>query len=86
MSSGATPRRFIAGSEDAPQSISRLVCAPVRWKQVFDLPPEPKASPQPTNLTRIGSGRAEKTYRPRGVPNSRDSSQIGITITAPSRK
>jgi hypothetical protein len=25
-------------------------------------------------------------YRPRGVPNSRDSSQIGITITAPSRK
>jgi hypothetical protein len=25
-------------------------------------------------------------YRPRGAPNSRDSSQIGITITAPSRK
>jgi hypothetical protein len=25
-------------------------------------------------------------YRPRGLPNSRDSSQIGITITAPSRK
>jgi len=25
-------------------------------------------------------------YRARGVPNSRDSSQIGITITAPSRK
>ena len=25
-------------------------------------------------------------YRPRGVPNIRDSSQIGITITAPSRK
>ncbi len=27
-----------------------------------------------------------RNYRPRGVPNSRDSSQIGITITAPSRK
>jgi hypothetical protein len=25
-------------------------------------------------------------YRPRGAPNIRDSSQIGITITAPSRK
>ena len=27
-----------------------------------------------------------KCYRPRGAPNIRDSSQIGITITAPSRK
>jgi hypothetical protein len=25
-------------------------------------------------------------YRPRGVPNIRDSNQTGITITAPSRK
>jgi hypothetical protein len=25
-------------------------------------------------------------YRPRGAPNIRDSSQTGITITAPSRK
>jgi hypothetical protein len=25
-------------------------------------------------------------YRPRGAPNIRDSSQIGMTITAPSRK
>jgi len=28
---------------------------------------------------------ASSVYRPRGVPNSRDSSQTGITITAPSR-
>jgi hypothetical protein len=27
-----------------------------------------------------------KVYRPRGAPNIRDNSQIGITITAPSRK
>jgi hypothetical protein len=26
------------------------------------------------------------SYRPRGPPNSRDRNQIGITITAPSRK
>jgi hypothetical protein len=25
-------------------------------------------------------------YRPRGAPNIRDSSQIGMTMTAPSRK
>ena len=37
-------------------------------------------------------GRSQRTrllrdlYRPRGAPNSRDSSQTGITITAPSRK
>ena len=30
--------------------------------------------------------RARNLYRPRGAPNSRDNSQIGITITAPSRK
>src|ERR1022692_4029679 len=27
-----------------------------------------------------------RCYRPRGAPNIRDTSQIGITITAPSRK
>ncbi len=30
--------------------------------------------------------RLRATYRPRGAPNIRDNSQIGITITAPSRK
>ena len=86
MSSRAIPSRFSAGSDDAPQSIRKLTCAPVTWKQVLNLPPEPSASPQPTNRNCIGCCRLCVTYRPRGLPNSRDSSQIGITITAPSRK
>ena len=86
MSSRAMPSRFSAGSDDAPQSIRKLTRAPVTWKQVLNLPPEPSASPQPTNRNCIGCGLCELIYRPRGLPNSRDSSQIGITITAPSRK
>jgi len=53
---------------------------------VLNLPPEPSASPQPTNRNCIGCYRLLMAYRPRGAPNSRDSSQIGITMTAPSRK
>jgi len=54
-------------------------------------PPEPNASPQPTNRNCIGPNpknpvRALNLYRPRGAPNIRDNSQIGMTITAPSRK
>ena len=86
MASRAMPSRFSAGSEEAPQSIRKLTLAPVTWKQVLNLPPEPSASPQPTNRNCIGCSLAGRIYRPRGVPNSRDSSQIGITITAPSRK
>ena len=86
MASRAMPRRFSAGSDDAPQSIRKLTWAPVTWKQVLNLPPEPSASPQPTNRNCIGCHRLSSDYRPRGLPNSRDSSQIGITITAPSRK
>src|SRR6202451_655856 len=40
---------FMATSEVAPQSISALILSPTRWKQVLNRPPEPKASPQPTN-------------------------------------
>src|SRR3984957_18509128 len=40
---------FMATSEVAPQSISALIPLPTRWKQVLNRPPEPKASPQPTN-------------------------------------
>src|SRR5580704_13636229 len=40
---------FMATSEVAPQSISALTSLPTRWKQVLNRPPEPKASPQPTN-------------------------------------
>ena len=54
MSSRAMPRRFSAGSDDAPQSIRKLTLAPVTWKQVLNLPPEPSASPQPTNRNCIG--------------------------------
>src|SRR6185437_4114618 len=46
---------FSAGSAEAPQSIRQLTESPVTWKQVFCRPPEPKASPQPTNCTCIGS-------------------------------
>src|ERR1700691_3196284 len=42
---------FIAVSELAPQSMRILVSRPVRWKQVLNRPPEPKASPQPTNCS-----------------------------------
>ena len=86
MASRAMPRRFSAGSDDAPQSIRKLTRSPVTWKQVLNLPPEPSASPQPTNRNCIGCSLTRWIYRPRGLPNSRDSSQIGITITAPSRK
>src|ERR1700722_6323719 len=44
---------FIAVSELAPQSMRILVSRPVRWRQVLNRPPEPKASPQPTNCSRI---------------------------------
>src|SRR5215510_9441795 len=54
MSSRTMPARFSAGNEDAPQSIRKLTCAPVTWKQVLNLPPEPNASPQPTNRNCIG--------------------------------
>src|SRR5579863_4570793 len=40
---------FIATTELAPQSISTLKSRPTRWKQVWKRPPDPKASPQPTN-------------------------------------
>src|SRR5579863_9234030 len=39
----------IATTELAPQSISTLKLRPTRWKQVLNRPPDPKASPQPTN-------------------------------------
>src|SRR5271166_3872275 len=40
---------FMATSDVAPQSISALISLPTRWRQVLNRPPEPKASPQPTN-------------------------------------
>ena len=54
MSLRAMPSRFSAGSDEAPQSIRKLVPWPVTWKQVFDRPPEPSASPQPTKRNCIG--------------------------------
>src|SRR5262245_53023818 len=54
MASRAMPRRFSAGSEEAPQSIRKLTLFPVTWKQVLNRPPEPSASPQPTNRNCIG--------------------------------
>ena len=88
IGSRAMPSRFSAGSEEAPQSIKKLTAAPVTWKQVLSRPPEPNASPQPTNCSCIGcrASVVVEDYRPRGVPNTRISSQTGITMTAPSRK
>jgi hypothetical protein len=36
---------------DAPQSIRKLVEAPMTLKQVLNRPPVPKASPEPMNWT-----------------------------------
>src|SRR3954462_4324416 len=54
MLSRSMPRCFSAGSDDAPQSIRKLTLSPVTWKQVLNRPPEPSASPQPTNRSFIG--------------------------------
>jgi hypothetical protein len=37
-------------------------------------------------VTLVGGASNAVGQRPRGAPNTRDNSQIGITITAPSRK
>jgi hypothetical protein len=37
-------------------------------------------------VTLVGGASNSVVQRPRGAPNSRDSSQTGITMTAPSRK
>src|SRR5690348_11253833 len=45
-------------SDDAPQSIRKFACSPTTWKQVLSRPPEPNASPQPTNCKCMRSGPA----------------------------
>ena len=50
---GVTPARFIAISDDAPQSISRGSLAPSSSRQVWKRPPLPNASPDPKNRKRI---------------------------------
>src|ERR1700741_4205875 len=75
MSSRTMPARFSAGSDDAPQSIRKLTCAPLTWKQVLNRPPEPNASPQPTNRNCIGCGPslrstpARRAEQPRQQPD-----------------
>src|SRR5579859_4062144 len=53
MALKSIPSRFSPITDEAPQSIRKLLCSPVRWKQVLSRPPLPKASPQPTNCRRI---------------------------------
>src|SRR5262250_2590350 len=72
IGSRAMPRRFSAGSDVAPQSIRKLTAAPVTWKQVLYRPPEPKASPQPTNCSCIGCTRL-RSYR--GLPPAKNARQ-----------
>ena len=86
MSSRAMPSRFSAGSDEAPQSIRKLtrVAGDVKAGVEPAAGTERVAAADKSQLHRLQPPCA--TYRPRGAPNSRDSSQIGITITAPSRK
>src|ERR671932_93113 len=48
---GSTPKRFIAMSEEAPQSISSCAPSERTYMQVWKRPPLPKASPVPRNCT-----------------------------------
>src|SRR5262245_10087734 len=59
-SEGSTPARFMAMSEEAPQSISRLPAgSPLRCRQVCKRPPLPRASPEPRNRSATdATGRA----------------------------
>jgi len=59
----------------------RAIRYPVLWEAIA---PERIAAADKSQLHRLLPPVSD--YRPRGLPNSRDSSQIGITITAPSRK
>src|SRR4051794_1078407 len=64
--------RLRAGSDDAPQSIRKLTRSPRTWKQVFPRPPEPNASPQPTNcrcIARDGLAAARRAEQPRQQPD-----------------
>src|SRR3954452_22838849 len=68
--------RFRAGSDDAPQSIRKLTRSPLTWKQVFPRPPEPNASPQPTNRRCIATrayaqtlAAARRAEQPRQQPD-----------------
>src|SRR5262249_38963392 len=49
MARRAMPSRSSPISEEAPQSIRKFAVWPTTWKQVLRRPPEPNASPQPTN-------------------------------------
>src|SRR5579883_2560157 len=54
MPLGSTPHLRIATIDEAPQSTSTLPpSARVRWKQVLNRPPLPKASPEPRNWRRM---------------------------------
>ena len=54
MRFGSMPCPFNAGNAEAPQSISSAALAVSRKKQVLNLPPDPKASPEPTMVSFIG--------------------------------
>src|ERR1700734_1425142 len=62
---------FMATSEVAPQSISALTALPTRWKQVLKRPPEPKASPQPTNCRCMKCPQEARDSNFQSVPRRR---------------
>ena len=92
-SSVASPSRPIAVVETMPISgVVRFAiiagpamantCRRIRLTHAW-MPTRRVDEPQPMDAVRRCLAGV---YRPRGAPNSRDNSQIGITITAPSRK
>ena len=78
-SSVASPSRPIAVVETMP------ISGVVRFATIAG-PAMAKTCAVVTLVGEVNEPGLRGPYRPRGVPNSRDSSQIGITITAPSRK
>src|ERR1700724_3143913 len=51
------PQRARPVSDDAPQSMRKFAESPATWKHVLSRPPDPKASPQPTNCRCMASAR-----------------------------
>ena len=70
MPPGSTPARFIATSDEAPQSISTASAPSVSSRQVWKRPPLPNASPEPRKRSEsamagpqgVGVGRSAGPY------------------------
>src|SRR5262245_6028888 len=72
MPLGEMPRRFIATSDEAPQSMRKRVALVSTSIHVLNRPPLPNASPLPTNTIRM----PEKLACPSPFP------QAGVSVSA----